>query len=663
MPQFGCLSEHNQVKVLQDGDECFMEMWRAIDSARRRVWVEIYTLDNSNVARITLQKLLSAAARGVEVVLLYDAFGSFDINSDMVQHLREASGVVLPFNPMWPLTHKLGPFLFRDHRKARRCCVARARAPAHCGRLATQVIVTDDIAFVGSRNISDDYAGPVFGTGGYHDTHIALAGPCVRHVSRAFVESVCDALSSPFLPNAAHLKQQLATFLQARGNAPATDVPTLGSMLQQSVLDRMAGTARRVAQLSASMSNTARAAAAAAAAEEAAAAQKEPAKAGEGSPAAPATAAAAPEAAATVAGAAGTAERSRFAAPTPATPPTSAAPTSPAEGHGDLPADPAAGADAAGDEDAADGGDDAGDDGSRRRGTIRQRLSSQVKGSVARLERRMNDVSVRLAEAAAARRARHREREEAEAARARAEAEEEARLLAAAAARAEHGDAYVQLLQSNSRRDMWHIQKALRVILQQAAAKRCYVTNPYFLPSARLRRAIARAARRGVDVRIITTGVSPLPMSPIFRPLMRAAHQHVYGTLLKHGVRVFEMHGRSLHAKNVTVDGVYSVVGSFNLDRWSDERNMEVTASVFDAHTARELERVFVEDMGSCHEITLAEWKQRPLLLRALYWVAYHCVVVSSGGWLSPHLKVRSDRGRALFDDHVADEHLLQMYQ
>jgi cardiolipin synthase A/B len=90
------------------------------------------------------------------------------------------------------------------------------------------------------------------------------------------------------------------------------------------------------------------------------------------------------------------------------------------------------------------------------------------------------------------------------------------------------------------------------------------------------------------------------------------AHSH-YADLLEAGVRIFEIEHVILHSKAVTIDGVWSAVGSSNFDHRSVLFNDEVEAIVLGRKTAKELERVFEEDQAAAKEIRLEQWKQRPL--------------------------------------------------
>ena len=173
----------------------------------------------------------------------------------------------------------------------------------------------------------------------------------------------------------------------------------------------------------------------------------------------------------------------------------------------------------------------------------------------------------------------------------------------------------VQILESNVRRERRAIQKALRYTVIRSV-DRCYLTTPYFVPPRRLMRALRGAARRGVDVRVLTAGRSDVP-------LVHLASQHLYGRLLRAGVRIYEMWGRTLHAKTATIDGVYASVGSFNLDHWSDRRNLEVNLTVLDRRTARDIEQRFRSDLELSREVELVTWTKRGALRKALHWVAY----------------------------------------
>ena len=142
-----------------------------------------------------------------------------------------------------------------------------------------------------------------------------------------------------------------------------------------------------------------------------------------------------------------------------------------------------------------------------------------------------------------------------------------------------------------------------------AAQEQVYVTTAYFVPTRRLLRALAAAARRGVDVRLV------LPSeSDAWAPL-HAGRSH-YGRLLQAGVRVYERQGALLHAKTTVIDGVWATVGSANLDWRSFVHNAEANAIVLDADFGAQMEAVFLHDVAASREVTLQEWHARGWLRR-----------------------------------------------
>jgi cardiolipin synthase len=176
------------------------------------------------------------------------------------------------------------------------------------------------------------------------------------------------------------------------------------------------------------------------------------------------------------------------------------------------------------------------------------------------------------------------------------------------------GDVLAQVLESRGRTGRRAIQRMIRLTIHNAV-RSCSISMAYAVPPLRITRAMSRAASRGVDVRILTAGVSDVP-------IVRLAAQCLYGALLRKGVRVYEMVDKTLHAKTVAIDGVFGAVGSFNFDTWSDARNLEVMVAVYDPRIAGELEAEFTNDIASAREIRLEEWTRRSVWQRALSWAA-----------------------------------------
>jgi cardiolipin synthase len=177
-------------------------------------------------------------------------------------------------------------------------------------------------------------------------------------------------------------------------------------------------------------------------------------------------------------------------------------------------------------------------------------------------------------------------------------------------------DPRVKVITSDLHRGRRGIRRAYRAAIR-SARRRIFITSAYFLPSHTLLRALQRAARRGVDVRVILAGTTDV------RIVLLAARA-MYGRLLGAGVRIYEWRAeRVLHAKTAVIDGHWSTIGSSNLDALSLRRNLEANAIVEDPDFAAALEALFEEDLAHCEEVTLERWRQRPWWQRTFSWLAY----------------------------------------
>jgi len=172
----------------------------------------------------------------------------------------------------------------------------------------------------------------------------------------------------------------------------------------------------------------------------------------------------------------------------------------------------------------------------------------------------------------------------------------------------EPGGSPVMILGSSRLRDRFRISRSLRYAFRQAR-RRIWIANPYFLPSRALRGELRRAARRGVDVRLLIPRESDLP------PAL-CASQRMFERYLRWGIRIFEWPGPMMHAKTAVVDTLWSTVGSYNMDPLSMLLNDELTAVMFNRDFGARLESMFTEDFGACQELTLGVWRKRGWLRR-----------------------------------------------
>ena len=171
------------------------------------------------------------------------------------------------------------------------------------------------------------------------------------------------------------------------------------------------------------------------------------------------------------------------------------------------------------------------------------------------------------------------------------------------------GDQIIRIIGSSPQQDFSRYYVTL-ISAIRSAERRIWLTTAYFVPTFEEKHALIAAAERGVDVRLMLPAVSDASQA------VAVAHSH-YGDLLEAGVRIFEIDHVILHSKTVTIDGVWSAVGSSNFDHRSVLFNDEVEAIVLGRKTAHELETVFEEDRAGANEIRLEEWRKRPITDRA----------------------------------------------
>jgi cardiolipin synthase A/B len=133
-----------------------------------------------------------------------------------------------------------------------------------------------------------------------------------------------------------------------------------------------------------------------------------------------------------------------------------------------------------------------------------------------------------------------------------------------------------------------------------------YVTDAYFAPDHQMVHALQHAAERGVDVRLLLPSQSD-------EPFIVSAERSHYDALLEAGVKIYEWRGKMLHAKTATIDGVWSTVGSSNLDWWSIARDNEINAIVLSHSFGAQMNQMFLNDMEHSRQIDPEQWKHRGL--------------------------------------------------
>ncbi|HEY0480965.1 MAG TPA: phosphatidylserine/phosphatidylglycerophosphate/cardiolipin synthase family protein [Kofleriaceae bacterium] len=177
------------------------------------------------------------------------------------------------------------------------------------------------------------------------------------------------------------------------------------------------------------------------------------------------------------------------------------------------------------------------------------------------------------------------------------------------------GGVFIRLLDNTQRRQRTTVRRAYLHVVK-AARRTVLIQNAYFLPDRGLRRALSRAAARGVDVCIMVPGHSDVRLA-------EWAALYVLRRLARRGVRIYFWRGVMMHAKTATVDTVWSTIGSYNFDAQSRFNNLEVTIEILDAVTGQTLAANFERDIANADAYDEAAWQRLPWWRKALAWLAY----------------------------------------
>ncbi len=141
------------------------------------------------------------------------------------------------------------------------------------------------------------------------------------------------------------------------------------------------------------------------------------------------------------------------------------------------------------------------------------------------------------------------------------------------------------------------------------------VANSYFLPDARMRRALYDARMRGAKVRVLVPAISDVL-------IVQRATEALVSRLLRHGIEVYRLRDSVLHCKTAIVDE-FVTIGSYNMDARSLHMNLEANLAVESATLAAEVRSSFEHDIQQSHRVNLNEWRTRPLVRRGVEWACY----------------------------------------
>jgi cardiolipin synthase len=135
------------------------------------------------------------------------------------------------------------------------------------------------------------------------------------------------------------------------------------------------------------------------------------------------------------------------------------------------------------------------------------------------------------------------------------------------------------------------------------------LTNAYFVPDVQLLAALKDAAKRGVDVKLLLPDKSD-------SMLVFYASRSFYDELLKANIKIYERKNALLHAKTVLIDGVWSTIGSTNLDWRSFLNNQEINAVILGQGFGEQMQTLFEKDLQSSELITRKIWRKRSISTR-----------------------------------------------
>jgi cardiolipin synthase len=148
------------------------------------------------------------------------------------------------------------------------------------------------------------------------------------------------------------------------------------------------------------------------------------------------------------------------------------------------------------------------------------------------------------------------------------------------------------------------------------ARKTLYISNSYFVPNDDFCKLLTNAARRGVDVRVLTVGDKTDVKTTWY------AGRALYEGLLEGGVKIYEYEPTMMHAKTIVVDALWTAVGSMNFDNRSIAFNNESQIVALDAGIGKQMEEIFLEDLKYSKEIKLETFRNRPWTGKVKEWGA-----------------------------------------
>ncbi|SFI34332.1 cardiolipin synthase [Nitrosomonas sp. Nm34] len=172
------------------------------------------------------------------------------------------------------------------------------------------------------------------------------------------------------------------------------------------------------------------------------------------------------------------------------------------------------------------------------------------------------------------------------------------------------GSEVIRVIGSSPEKDYNPIYVTLLSAINSAETQ-IFLTSAYFVPDPHLLAALKAAAKRRVDVRILLPGKTD-------SALVYYASRSYFDELLSAGVKIYVRQDTLLHAKTTLIDGVWSTIGSTNLDWLSFLNNQEINAVILGQDFGTQMQTLFENDLKSSKLVTLEKWRKRSISTRIL---------------------------------------------
>lgn len=160
------LTRYNKIEILNNGAETFPSIFAALSRAKRFIHLEYYIIEKGELTTRLKNLLIEKAKTGVEVRIIYDDVGSWNLPNDFIREMRRSGIQIYPFLPV--RFHKFaGKANYRNHRKI--------------------VVIDGEVGFVGGLNFADRYVNGIPGIGIWRDTHLKVRGEVVSALQVVFL--------------------------------------------------------------------------------------------------------------------------------------------------------------------------------------------------------------------------------------------------------------------------------------------------------------------------------------------------------------------------------------------------------------------------------------------------------------------------------------------